>query len=175
MSTLDPYQAPQGDLVDSIDGEGELRTFSSDCRIGRIRYLANIFLASLAFYSALFLGVFILRSNQMLVGVLTIILMVMLLCVTWIFMVQRLHDLNRSGWISLLMTVPIVNAFFGFYLMLWPGNQSSNNYGAKPPAPKKIHWVLACILPIAMVLIFALLAYPLFIAMQGFETPMPIQ
>ena len=44
---------------------------------------------------------------------------------------RRLHDLNESGWYSLLTFVPI-SQFFILYLMFKKGTPGANKYG-KPP------------------------------------------
>ncbi len=38
--------------------------------------------------------------------------------------VRRLHDIGKNGWWVLLLFVPIVGFFFGFYLLLKPGTQA---------------------------------------------------
>lgn len=35
--------------------------------------------------------------------------------------IKRLHDINLSGWFTLLMIVPIVNILFGAYVVLKKG------------------------------------------------------
>jgi uncharacterized membrane protein YhaH (DUF805 family) len=44
--------------------------------------------------------------------------------------VKRLHDLNKSGWLWLLGLIPLVNVFFGIYLLFGKGTEDSNDYGA---------------------------------------------
>lgn len=46
--------------------------------------------------------------------------------------VKRLHDLNKSGWLILLMFIPIVNAIFGLYMLFADGTVGPNQYGADP-------------------------------------------
>jgi uncharacterized membrane protein YhaH (DUF805 family) len=46
--------------------------------------------------------------------------------------VKRLHDLNKSGWLWLLGLIPLVNVFFGIYLLFGKGTEASNDYGAPP-------------------------------------------
>ena len=48
--------------------------------------------------------------------------------------IRRLHDLNKSGWFTLLMIIPIVGFFFGWYLILVKGTTGSNRYGSDPLA-----------------------------------------
>lgn len=48
--------------------------------------------------------------------------------------IRRLHDLDKSGWLLLLMFVPIVGFFFGWYLILVKGTNGNNRYGPDPLA-----------------------------------------
>lgn len=43
--------------------------------------------------------------------------------------VRRFHDLNDSGWKSVLLFVPIVNIVFALILLFSKGDQSKNKYG----------------------------------------------
>lgn len=52
----------------------------------------------------------------------------------WIQTVKRLHDLNQSGWLSLLQLIPLVNFVFGLYILFSGGTKGSNKFG---PDPKK--------------------------------------
>ena len=60
--------------------------------------------------------------------ILTILFAVATLVPSWAVSARRLHDTNRSGWMSLLTFIPIV----GFYiLVLWcfDSDEGENNYG----------------------------------------------
>jgi uncharacterized membrane protein YhaH (DUF805 family) len=43
--------------------------------------------------------------------------------------IKRLHDLDLSGWFALLGCIPIVNLFFGLYVLFCPGTEGPNQYG----------------------------------------------
>lgn len=45
--------------------------------------------------------------------------------------IKRLHDLNKSGWWSLLSLIPFVNLFLSIYLLFFKGTDGLNKYG--PP------------------------------------------
>ncbi|WP_151709787.1 DUF805 domain-containing protein [Acinetobacter brisouii] len=49
-----------------------------------------------------------------------------------IFLIQRLHDLNQSGWLSLLLLIPVLNLIFGCYVVLAGGTPKLNAYGVVP-------------------------------------------
>ena len=53
--------------------------------------------------------------------------------------VKRFHDLNRSGWETLLLAVPIVNIYFGFLTLFKQGTIGPNSYGADPLAGAMQH------------------------------------
>lgn len=46
--------------------------------------------------------------------------------------VRRLHDLDKSGWWLLVMCIPVVNFFFGLYILFFKGTQGPNEYGDDP-------------------------------------------
>lgn len=43
--------------------------------------------------------------------------------------VRRLHDVNQSGLLTLLVLVPLVNLLLFLYLLFAPGNPGQNKYG----------------------------------------------
>lgn len=45
---------------------------------------------------------------------------------------KRVHDLDKPGGWVLLLLVPVLNLFFGLYLVLMPGRVGENNYGPDP-------------------------------------------
>jgi uncharacterized membrane protein YhaH (DUF805 family) len=47
--------------------------------------------------------------------------------------VRRLHDINQSGWWSLVALIPVVNFFFVLYLLFVEGT-GKNKFG---PSPKQ--------------------------------------
>ncbi|NNF95929.1 MAG: DUF805 domain-containing protein, partial [Halobacteria archaeon] len=47
--------------------------------------------------------------------------------------VQRLHDLDKTGWLYLLILVPILNLIFALYMLFAPGSAGANRYGSPPP------------------------------------------
>ncbi len=49
-------------------------------------------------------------------------------CVT----VQRLHDLDRSGWQYWRLSIPFYNLYLGFILLFRKGTKGPNQYGDDP-------------------------------------------
>lgn len=46
--------------------------------------------------------------------------------------VRRFHDLGQTGWLCILLAIPLVDIGVWFYLLLAPGKMGSNVYGAQP-------------------------------------------
>jgi uncharacterized membrane protein YhaH (DUF805 family) len=46
--------------------------------------------------------------------------------------IKRLHDLEMVGWYSILSLIPLVNLFFGIYVLFKKGTGGPNRYGADP-------------------------------------------
>lgn len=115
-----------------------------DRRIGRLGYFLGfvyLFVPTIILFLLVFilipltngrgfgeesLATTILNTGLFLFGMAYIIL---LIPVTISLYVRRLHDLNKSWVWLLLMLVPLADLFFGFYLLLAPGDKQANQYG----------------------------------------------
>ncbi|MEB3753104.1 DUF805 domain-containing protein [Acinetobacter sp. MD2(2019)] len=75
-------------------------------------------------------------------GGISLFIVLFFIYLNWVFTVRRLHDLNHNGWLYLLFFVPILNFFFGFYLLVARGSERFNHYGA-PRATAKWETVFA--------------------------------
>ncbi|WGO98175.1 DUF805 domain-containing protein [Saccharophagus degradans] len=159
--TLNPYQAPQGDLDTGVFAEGEVALFKASTRIGRLRYLSRACTFGILSYLALGItagiaaavggviaAVFWLLFAAIVIGV---------IAVSIIFGIQRLHDLNQSGWLILLNFIPIANLVMMIFLIFVPGTQGVNKWGHKPPANTTKHWVGA-LLPFIGIFVIGILA-----------------
>jgi len=58
--------------------------------------------------------------------------------------IQRSHDMNVTGWLSLILLVP----FGPFVFMFAPGTRGENQYGKQPPPNSVGVILLACLLPL---------------------------
>lgn len=160
-STNNPYQTPEGQLTSDAQGVGEIRFFSTDCRIGRLRYLAHAFLAYLLFGIVAAIGAGLATGVHAIFWVIAVVGYLAIIVSLVIFIIQRLHDLNHSGWLSLLMFVPLVNLFFGLYITFAGGTKGTNNYGLQPPPNKIWHWIAGLAFPIMFTVgILAAIALP---------------
>lgn len=71
--------------------------------------------------------------------------------------IQRAHDFNTTGWLSILVLIPLVNLIFWFI----PGTGGENRFGLPTPPNRTSTVVVALIIPIvAAVGILAAIAIP---------------
>ena len=52
-----------------------------------------------------------------------------------IFVIRRLHDVNTTGWLAVLLIVPLVNLLLLLYLLLKRGDEGGNRFAAVRPTP----------------------------------------
>lgn len=45
---------------------------------------------------------------------------------------RRLHDINKSGWYTLWVLVPLANIVFGLWILFKSGDREANTYGPAP-------------------------------------------
>jgi uncharacterized membrane protein YhaH (DUF805 family) len=105
-------------------------------RIGSLAYLVGILMSWGGFW---LIGV----SNKAIPSnTLKSIIEILLLLLLFVFMfsvfTRRLHDFNKSGWLSLLVFVPLVNAILGIILLFKPGSHEANKFGVPPQGGKYI-------------------------------------
>lgn len=160
MQTRNPYAAPRTNVsrADSAEEYGEIKIFSAQGRIGRVRYIGYSF--GLTILIAMFIGMVaaLLGAASPAVaftigaaGYIAIIVVQILLTI------QRAHDMNVTGWLCLISLIPLAALVF----LLVPGTRGENNYGRPPPPNTTGAVVLACILPVIMIVgIVAAVAIP---------------
>lgn len=93
-------------------------------RLGRGDFfLASILLSILtAVVSMFFKGAFVLRPIMMLVNLISMV-------IGFSLAARRAHDLEWSGWITILLLIPVVNIFVALLLLFMPGSKGSNRFG----------------------------------------------
>jgi uncharacterized membrane protein YhaH (DUF805 family) len=138
MSQNSPYTPPTAAVADAATEFGEISIFSMKGRLGRLRYLAYGFGITLIgqILLAMMGGVGAAFQNDTgnilsLIGIVVVYIAVVVVSV--ILAVQRLHDLDKTGWLYLLILVPLVNIIFGLYMLFARGTDSANRYGNPPP------------------------------------------
>lgn len=164
----DLYQAPATDVVGQLGEFDESSMFSPKGRAGRLRYFG--YAIGIGFLSGLAMGVLSAiigaisgdpNTVAMFGGIISLVVSIGVFAVTIIFIIKRLHDLNWSGWLSLLSVIPLVNLIFGLILLFAPGNAGPNKYGP-PPKPESnavVILVIALVL-VAMIGIIAAVTIP---------------
>lgn len=160
MST-NPYQTPEGQLTTDDQAVGEIKFFSPSSRINRLRYWAHSMLFTFAMIGV-FMVVGVVSTLSMTAGiVLAAIAYIAMLAFSFILIIQRLHDLNKTGWMSLLALIPLANIYLFVLVIFFKGTEGRNNYGLQTPPNKTWHWVLALAFPVLMVVLGVLAAIAL--------------
>jgi uncharacterized membrane protein YhaH (DUF805 family) len=156
MEARSPYIAPRAKVADAHNEEyGEIKVFSASGRIGRIRYIG--YSVGLMLLFAAVLGVIAAIVGPKAAGVVMVIGYVLMLVVMFLMSIQRAHDFNTTGWISILALVPLVNLIFWFI----PGTDGENEYGLKTPPNRVGVTILAMIMPVVFITgILAAIALP---------------
>lgn len=128
--TMNQYAPPLATVADMAPDAGvaELKLFSAQGRIGRLRYLAYTTGASLVY------GVVVAVLTAALFGTaaLGVVTFVAVIAVLWFSIVsgiKRCHDINISGWWSLTSIIPIIALIWVFV----PGSKGANRFGPPPP------------------------------------------
>lgn len=155
-SGVNPYAKPNAAVAEAAEQYQEVKVFSTSGRIGRVRYIAyGMGIYFLFGVLGVLLG-FAIGNAGMIIAWLAIVV------VGFMLTIQRCHDFNTTGWLSLLLLVPLVNLMFWFI----PGTDGENDYGARTP-PNGVGVIIgACIIPIITVVgIVAAVALP---AYQGY-------
>lgn len=67
------------------------------------------------------------------IGIGIYVLCFVLIAVTYFFtigaLIRRLHDMNQSGWLAILVLVPFVNSILSIIVLFVPGTPGPNVYG----------------------------------------------
>lgn len=168
VQAVNPYAAPAANVLDAVSGderdtEFRLNLFSAEGRIGRVRYLGYSIGLTLLLYAvgAAVIGLAFAVLGEGAGGTIAVLLAVvgyiLLMVIQVLLTIKRAHDFDSSGWMSLLMFVPLANLVFLFV----PGTKGSNRYGSRTAPNSTGVILLACILPLVMVIgILAAIAIP---------------
>lgn len=157
--TMNPYAPPLAIVADAEPAAGvaELRLFSAQGRIGRLRYLAYSTGASLLYNLLVMVMAFLLGAQSGLSSVILVAAVVALLGFNVITGIKRCHDMGISGWWCLTLILPVIVLAW----ILWPGSRGANDYGPPPPPNTVGVRVLGLILPVVcFVGILAAVAIP---------------
>jgi len=139
----------------------EIKFFSPSSRVNRLRYWAHIMLVAIPFYILVGGSAYLATSISPLFWGIAVIAYIGFIAFSFIIMIQRLHDLNKSGWLSLFALVPFANLYLAILLIFFAGTPGRNDYGLPTPPNKTWHWILALVGPtVAVIGIIAAVALP---------------
>lgn len=161
-----PYAPPQAQVGDELPEFSELKPFSTNGRIGRVRYLGWNMAMLLAC-----LPIFLLMAGAYAVspvlGMLLVIAVTIACAVVGVMIgVQRLHDIGWSGWLWLLNLVPVVGSVFSLLMLLIPGTVGANRFG--PPPPPNSRGVVALAWSMLIIPVLGILAAIAIPSYQGY-------
>ena len=158
MDASNPYQSPTTPVLPA-EAFDSVNIFSTSGRIGRIRYLAFGMGIGLLTLIAGGIGAALgetLQSETITYAVFGLGYLVAV-ALQIMLTIQRCHDFNRSGWLSLLYLVPVV----GFIFFFMPGTQGPNRFGNQTPPNSTPLLVFGLLLPVVVALIGILAAIAL--------------
>lgn len=158
-----PYATPKAAVAEALPDFGELKAFTTDGRIGRLRYLAWSMVLMLACLPLFGIAGGFFAASEILGGLLMVVVGIAVAVVGIMFGVQRLHDIGWSGWLLLVTLVPIVGGVFSLLMFIIPGSTAANRFGPPPPPNSRAVKILAllwvAIIVIGIVAAIALPAY----------------
>lgn len=157
---VDFNQYPEGVPELRITPYSNVQILSVDGRIGRFEYFFySLVLPFLVFWIVAALAG-IASHYEELGGAIAYVLLAAGLCAALIIhvqlTVQRCHDFNCSGWLALLLILPLISLVF----WLIPGSKTSNRFGY-PPRPSS-----SLLRKGAALLLLVLVAMATFIALR---------
>jgi uncharacterized membrane protein YhaH (DUF805 family) len=151
MSNENPFETPQSELsTDDVLAFDETSPFSPKGRFGRAHYIAYIFGLYLAMglLVGLVAGISATAGGEGAGAIISMIVMgigyIAIFIFGVIFMIRRLHDINWSGWFSILAFIPIVNIIITIPALFFRGTKGSNKFG--PPRKRGRATVIAALL-----------------------------
>ncbi|MFP6860498.1 DUF805 domain-containing protein [Pseudomonas sp.] len=158
-----PYATPKAAVAETLPEFSELKAFTTDGRIGRLRYLAWSMVLMLACLPLFGIAGGFFAASEILGGLLMVVVGIAVAVVGIMFGVQRLHDIGWSGWLLLVTLVPIVGGVFSLLMFIIPGSTAANRFGPPPPPNSRAVKILAllwvAIIVIGIVAAIALPAY----------------
>ncbi|MFZ5561960.1 MAG: DUF805 domain-containing protein [Pseudomonadota bacterium] len=165
--------APISPTLDALDPDAatfQPAVFSTRGRIGRLRYLAytggvNLLAVLAGVAMAVFAGTGVAGAepappeNVALAGI-ALIVAPCLAALVYAFVAarRRLNDLDQSGWLALLLLVPLLNLVLSLYIMLWPGTPGHNRYGPRP-TPNSPGVVAGVLIPVLFGIVVGIAVY----------------
>lgn len=166
--TNNPYATPISDVSNaSPDEYGKENLFMLRGRLGRVRYIAfSMALILIVWMGGTMLSGPVVRlmmplgfdAAMMAMTVMKMVIYGGLLIGSFMLAIQRAHDFDTSGWITLLFLVPLVNVIFGFVMWFIPGTRGENRFGRRPPPATMGTKVIAVVGVTTFIVIIGLIA-----------------
>jgi len=164
METTSPYNPPQTELLgDQEEAYGTIKVLSASGRIGRLRYIT--YTIGIPFLVLLVMGLLMAVAGMALaeeqIGILTIVLFglgyLAMFVINIMLTIQRCHDFDVTGWLSLILLIPLAPLVFWFI----PGTEGANRFGPQPPPNKGVLLIVIVLLLLLIVVsIMAAIAIP---------------
>jgi uncharacterized membrane protein YhaH (DUF805 family) len=152
MATANPYRTPAAAVADGAAEFQDVRLFAVSGRIGRVRYIG--YTIGVWLLGAMLAGA--LGALGKFGALLGMLVWVGMLALMFTLTIQRAHDFNTTGWLSLLALIPLVNFIFWFI----PGTDGDNDYGAPTTPNSTLTIVLVLVAPLLIISILAAIALP---------------
>lgn len=132
--TANPYAAPDTHVAarSAPDHFDASPVYTVAGRFGRLSYIAwNLVLITI--FGLLIVALGLLTGNGVAVANTVVIFALYggMMYFVVVFSVRRLHDFEQTGWLAILLFVPIANLILPLVLWLVPGTPGANRYG--PP------------------------------------------
>jgi len=157
-----PPGAQVADVVDRGAGVQPVRLWPPNGRMGRLRliaYSAGLYLTFII-VSALIGGVAGATGSPNAALALGAIAFVFYMIGGLVLLIQRSHDMNLSGWWSLVAFIPLV----GLVWLVKGGTQGVNRWGAPPPPNGWAVRIIGLLFPVVLVVgIVAAIALPAYV------------
>jgi uncharacterized membrane protein YhaH (DUF805 family) len=165
MDTTSPYTTPKAEIVSDQQEYGSIKILSVKGRIGRLRYIAYSIGISLFIYLAMgaLLGLVGTTMSEEAMGPLMLLLLALgigsMFFINILLMIQRCHDINMPGWLSLSLLIPLLPLVFWFI----PGTEGGNRYGP-PPSPNRsaVLIIMIILIMVALLGVLAAIAIPVY-------------
>ena len=182
MTDINQYQTPRS-TVEANTGEdfADVKVFSPSGRMGRVRFVNYYITIPFAVLMGLFMVLGIItailipavgESNaniaSAVMGIIMILIYVAAIIYQFIVIIQRCHDFNSSGWLSLVTLIPVINIIFLFVLLFVPGTQGHNNFGAPTKPNSTVQIVFSILAPFFLIAVIGILAAIAIPAYQGY-------
>ena len=156
QAAANPYATPNALVEDqySNEGFGDINIFTAKGRMGRLRYFLYSMIVGIVGMVILALASMLGAISPILGGIAVAVVYIGMIVLSFFLAIQRCHDFNKSGWLSLIIFIP----FAQLVLYFIPGTKGGNQYGLQPPNNTKGTVAASIILPVVMILFMGIIA-----------------